>query len=48
MDMDIDQEQQLFEESRVIAIVGLSPNENRPSHRVGDYLKKYNKIIQGE
>ncbi|MBN2238473.1 MAG: CoA-binding protein [Dehalococcoidales bacterium] len=37
--MNIDEEQKIFEESQVIAIIGLSPNENRPSNRVGKYLK---------
>lgn len=37
--MDIDLEEQIFEDSKVIAVVGLSPNPNRPSNRVGGYLK---------
>ena len=43
--MNIDEEQQIYEESRVIAIVGLSPNEDRPSHRVGGYLKNNGYVI---
>ena len=34
-----DIEKEIFEDSKVIAIVGLSANPERPSNRVGDYLK---------
>ena len=37
--MGIDLEEQIFEDSKVIAVVGLSSNPERPSHRVGSYLK---------
>ena len=37
--MDIDEIQKIFEDNAVIAVVGLSPNPNRPSNRVGGYLK---------
>lgn len=34
-------EQEILESSRVIAVVGLSPNHDRPSHRVASYLKEH-------
>jgi predicted CoA-binding protein len=37
--MGIDLEQEIFEDSKVIAVVGLSANPERPSHRVASYLK---------
>ncbi len=37
--MNIDKEQEIFEDSKVIAVVGLSANPERPSHRVAEYLK---------
>lgn len=37
--MGIDLEEQIFEDSKVIAVVGLSANPERPSHRVAGYLK---------
>lgn len=37
--MEIDKEQEIFEDSKVIAVVGLSANPERPSHRVASYLK---------
>jgi predicted CoA-binding protein len=37
--MGIDLEEQIFEDSKIIAVVGLSPNPERPSHRVASYLK---------
>ncbi|UCD09642.1 MAG: CoA-binding protein [Dehalococcoidales bacterium] len=37
--MGIDLEEQIFEDSKVIAVVGLSANPERPSHRVANYLK---------
>jgi predicted CoA-binding protein len=37
--MDIYTEEKIFEDSKVIAVVGLSANPERPSYRVADYLK---------
>jgi predicted CoA-binding protein len=37
--MGIDFEEQIFEDSKVIAVVGLSANPERPSYRVASYLK---------
>jgi predicted CoA-binding protein len=34
-----DIEKEIFEGSKIIAIVGLSANPERPSNRVGDYMK---------
>jgi predicted CoA-binding protein len=34
-----DIEKEIFEDSKIIAIVGLSANPERPSNRVGDYMK---------
>lgn len=31
----------LFNKSKYIAVIGLSPNENRPSHRVARHLQKF-------
>lgn len=43
--MGIDLEEQIFEDSKVIAVVGLSANPERPSHRVASYLKGNGFII---
>ncbi len=43
--MGIDLEEQIFEDSKVIAVVGLSANPERPSHRVASYLKGNGYII---
>ena len=37
--MNRDEEEKIYEESKVIAVVGLSANPERPSYRVADYLK---------
>ena len=37
--MEIEEIEKIFEENKVIAVVGLSPNTNRPSNRVAGYLK---------
>ena len=37
--MGIDLEEQIYKDSKVIAVVGLSANPERPSHRVASYLK---------
>ena len=34
-------EQEILKSSRVIAVVGLSPNHDRPSYRVASYLKEH-------
>jgi len=34
-------EQQILNSSRVVAVVGLSPNPDRPSYRVASYLKEH-------
>jgi len=33
-------EKEILNSSRVVAVVGLSPNPERPSYRVGSYLKE--------
>ena len=33
-------EKQIFDSCRVVAIVGISPNPDRPSYRVASYLKE--------
>ncbi len=39
-------EQEILKSSRVVAVVGLSPNPDRPSYRVASYLKEHGyKII---
>lgn len=35
-----EQIERVFKESKVIAVVGLSPREDRPSHRVARYLQE--------
>jgi len=34
-------EEEILKSSRVVAVVGLSPNPDRPSHRVASYLKEH-------
>ena len=34
-------EEEILKSGRVIAVVGLSPEPDRPSHRVASYLKEY-------
>ncbi len=43
--MEIDELKEIYEDSRVIAVVGLSPDANRPSNRVAGYLKRNNYTI---
>ena len=33
--------QQILESSRVVAVVGVSPNPDRPSYKVASYLKQH-------
>jgi len=39
VDEELSLEQEIFENSTVVAVVGLSPNPDRPSNRVANYLK---------
>lgn len=41
MDQHHDVITKLLAESRVIAVVGLSPNPDRPSHEVAEYLQRH-------
>jgi predicted CoA-binding protein len=41
MDQHQDDITKLLAESRVIAVVGLSPNPDRPSHEVAEYLQRH-------
>jgi predicted CoA-binding protein len=39
--MDAERIKEILETSRTIAVVGLSPKEDRPSHRVASYLQAH-------